>query len=93
MLATTLLAICDRSIELGLARSKADFSRVFLGRYGRYIELTKRRGLWVPQNVCKHLLQILELATSKCPISLARDVQDLLDQARHGLDVAQVFRR
>lgn len=93
MLATTLLAICERSIEIGLARTKADFSRAFLGRYGRYLELVKERGAWVPKSPCECLVQRLELVASKCPAFLKHDVQDLLDEARQGMGVAQMFRR
>lgn len=93
MLATTLLTLCERTIKVGLVRSKADFCRIFLARNERYLELIKESGAWVPRHPCERLVQHLELVVSKSPDFLRPDVQDLLDEARQGIDVARLFRR
>ena len=93
MLVSTLEAICSRCIELGLVRSKADFSRTLLGRFDRYMALARARDGWVPYRVGQSLIMALEAIQDHCPPVVAQEVQAAIDQAQRGTEVARMFRR
>lgn len=93
MLVSTLEAICREAICLGIASSKADFSRSFLDRFSRYMALARSRGGWVPYRVSHRLIASLEAVREHCPPILLAEVQVLIDEARRGVEMARMFRR
>lgn len=93
MLVATLEAVCRDCIKLGLVRSKADFARGLLRRYPRYMALCAHRGGWVPYRVGEGLVGRLEAIRDYSPPMVRQDVQVIIDEARRGIETAQMFRR
>lgn len=93
MLAAHLTALYRRCRDIGLARSKSDFSRVLLGRSRHYMRLVEQRGGWAPASAGYRLRARLLRLAARCPVGLRRDIEAVITEIDAAADLARMFRR
>lgn len=88
----TLVFVCNSLMELGIARSKHDFSRRLLGRgvtYLRDFEHRDRHGVRVPPRTLATLCERLNALAGLLPTGAAREVREVLTRIEQDCRITQ----
>ena len=93
MLSNNLSDLYIRCADLGLAKSKSDFSRRLLGRGGFYMRLIEQRGSMVSAATSTTLRQRLAAVAMKSPPALAWEIGGLIECLDEATRVSRWMRR